>query len=82
SKTRWPCKHDTNFWYPKHPDRYSFSYEAMDRMPYMAPGLAGPKNAQAWKTPTDVWWQTIVSPTGLEKAGYPNQSHCKSWSES
>ncbi|HZL27212.1 MAG TPA: site-specific DNA-methyltransferase, partial [Acidobacteriaceae bacterium] len=24
-------------------------------------------------TPTDVWWHTIVSPTGKEKTGYPTQ---------
>ena len=23
--------------------------------------------------PTDVWWNTIVSPTGKEKTGYPTQ---------
>ena len=23
--------------------------------------------------PTDVWWHTIVSPTGREKTGYPTQ---------
>jgi site-specific DNA-methyltransferase (adenine-specific) len=23
--------------------------------------------------PTDVWWHTIVSPTGKEKTGYPTQ---------
>jgi len=25
------------------------------------------------KTPTDVWWHTIVSPTGKEKTGYATQ---------
>lgn len=25
------------------------------------------------KLPTDVWWHTIVSPTGKEKTGYPTQ---------
>ena len=39
----------------------------------MAPGLAGPEKAARGKTPTDVWWNTVVSPTGKEKTGYPTQ---------
>ena len=39
----------------------------------MAPGLVGPEKAARGKTPTDVWWNTIVSPTGREKTGYPTQ---------
>src|SRR5438128_5533306 len=39
----------------------------------MAPGLVSPEKAARGKTPTDTWWQTIVSPTGKEKTGYPTQ---------
>jgi site-specific DNA-methyltransferase (adenine-specific) len=39
----------------------------------MAPGLVPPEKAAAGKLPTDVWWHTIVSPTGREKAGYATQ---------
>ena len=39
----------------------------------MAPGLVGPEKAARGKLPTDVWWHTIVSPTGREKTGYPTQ---------
>ena len=39
----------------------------------MAPGLVGPEKANKGKTPTDSWWQTIVSPNGKEKTGYPTQ---------
>ena len=42
-------------------------------MPYMAPGLVSAEKAARGKTPTDVWWHTIVSPTGREKTGYPTQ---------
>jgi len=42
-------------------------------MPYLAPGLAGAEKAVRGKTPTDVWWNTIVSPTGKEKTGYATQ---------
>ena len=45
----------------------------MDRIPYMAPGLVGKEKAARGKTPTDVWWHTIVSPTGRERTGYATQ---------
>jgi site-specific DNA-methyltransferase (adenine-specific) len=70
---RWSPKHDTIFWYARNPDRYTFRYEDIDRIPYMAPGLVGPAKAARGKTPTDTWWNTIVSPTGREKTGYPTQ---------
>jgi site-specific DNA-methyltransferase (adenine-specific) len=73
SKSRWSAKHDNILWYVKDPKNYVFDYEAMDRIPYMAPGLVGPEKAARGKTPTDVWWHTIVSPTGKEKTGYPTQ---------
>jgi site-specific DNA-methyltransferase (adenine-specific) len=73
SRSRWPAKHDNILWYAKDPDRYVFRYDDIDRIPYMAPGLVGPEKAARGKTPTDVWWHTIVSPTGKEKTGYPTQ---------
>jgi site-specific DNA-methyltransferase (adenine-specific) len=39
----------------------------------MAPGLVTPEKAALGKLPTDVWWHTIVSPTGKEKTGYATQ---------
>ena len=39
----------------------------------MAPGLVTAEKAERGKLPTDVWWHTIVSPTGREKTGYPTQ---------
>ena len=73
SKTKWPAKHDTIFWYAKDPANYQFHLDACDRIPYMAPGLVGPEKAAKGKTPTDTWWHTIVSPNGKEKTGYPTQ---------
>jgi site-specific DNA-methyltransferase (adenine-specific) len=70
---RWPAKHDNILWYTKHPTKYTFNLNATDRIPYMAPGLVGAEKAARGKTPTDVWWHTIVSPTGKEKTGYPTQ---------
>jgi len=70
---RWPAKHDNILWYTKDPAHYTFNLTASDRIPYMAPGLVGAEKAARGKTPTDVWWHTIVSPTGKEKTGYPTQ---------
>ena len=70
---RWPAKHDNILWYTRHPTKYTFNLSATDRIPYMAPGLVGAEKAARGKTPTDVWWHTIVSPTGKEKTGYPTQ---------
>ena len=39
----------------------------------MAPGLVGKTKAARGKTPTDVWWHTIVNTNGGEKTGYPTQ---------
>ena len=73
SKRRWSPKHDNLLWYVNDPGRYTFNFDAIDRIPYMAPGLVGPEKAARGKTPTDVWWHTIVSPTGREKTGYATQ---------
>lgn len=72
-KSRWPTKHDTILWYAKDPGRYTFHYDAMDRIPYMAPGLVGAEKAARGKTPTDVWWHTIVPTNSKEKTGYATQ---------
>jgi site-specific DNA-methyltransferase (adenine-specific) len=73
SRRRWSPKHDNILWYARDPKTYTFEYEEMDRIPYMAPGLVGPEKAARGKTPTDVWWHTIVPPAGRERTGYPTQ---------
>ena len=73
SKSRWPAKHDNILVYVKDPSHYYFNSEEVDREPYMAPGLVTPEKVAAGKLPTDVWWHTIVSPTGKEKTGYATQ---------
>jgi len=73
AKKRWPAKHDNILWYTKDAERYTFNLDECDRIPYMAPGLVGAEKAARGKTPTDVWWHTIVSPTGKEKTGYATQ---------
>lgn len=72
-RDRWPAKHDTILLYAKRAGAHLFNREAIDRIPYMAPTLAGAEKAARGKLPTDTWWHTIVSPTGKEKLGYPTQ---------
>ncbi len=78
-KCWWPRKHDTLLWYVRserpdtRPAPYTFNFDAMDRIPYMAPGLVGPEKAARGKTPTDVWWHTIVPTVSKERTGYPTQ---------
>ena len=73
AKSRWPAKHDNILVYVKNPNTYHFDNAEVDREPYMAPGLVTPEKVALGKLPTDVWWHTIVSPTGREKTGYPTQ---------
>jgi site-specific DNA-methyltransferase (adenine-specific) len=73
AKYKWPTKHDTILVYVKDPKGYFFDSAEVDREPYMAPGLVTAEKAERGKLPTDVWWHTIVSPTGKEKTGYPTQ---------
>lgn len=73
STRKWPTKHDTILVYVKNPKTYFFDSTAVDREPYMAPGLVTPEKVERGKLPTDVWWHTIVSPTGNEKTGYATQ---------
>jgi site-specific DNA-methyltransferase (adenine-specific) len=73
SKRRWPAKHDTILVYVKDAQRYYYDAEAVDREPYMAPGLVSAEKTARGKLPTDVWWHTIVPTNGREKTGYPTQ---------
>jgi site-specific DNA-methyltransferase (adenine-specific) len=73
SKTRWPAKHDNILYYVKDPKHYTFNRDAVDRIPYMAPGLVSKQKAERGKFPTDTWWHTIVGTNSKEKTGYPTQ---------
>jgi site-specific DNA-methyltransferase (adenine-specific) len=73
TRRRWPPKHDTILLYVKDPRGYYFDLDAVERIPYLAPGLVGPEKAARGKTPTDTWWHTIVPTAGRERTGYPTQ---------
>ncbi len=80
AKKRWPAKHDNILWYTKDAERYTFNLDECDRIPYMAPGLVGAEKAARGKTPTDVWWHTIVSPTGKRRRDMRRRSRWGFWS--
>jgi site-specific DNA-methyltransferase (adenine-specific) len=73
SKRRWSPKHDTILVYARDEPQCFFDAEAVDREPYMAPGLVTAEKAARGKLPTDTWWHTIVPTNGSEKTGYPTQ---------
>ena len=73
TRKRWSPKHDNILWYAADPKNYTYRYDDIDRIPYKAPRLVTKEKAARGKTPTDMWWHTIVSPTGKEKTGYPTQ---------
>jgi site-specific DNA-methyltransferase (adenine-specific) len=73
SRRRWPAKHDTILVYVLDPQSYYFDQDAVDKIPYMAPGLVTPDKLERGKMPTDVWWHTIVATNSREKTGYPTQ---------
>jgi site-specific DNA-methyltransferase (adenine-specific) len=72
-RNRWPAKHDTILVYVRDRRRYHFDADAVEREPYMAPGLVTPEKAARGKLPTDVMWHTIVPTAGRERTGYPTQ---------
>ena len=72
ARDRWARKHDNILWYARS-KTWVFNREAVDRVPYLAPGLVGAEKAARGKLPTDVWWMTIVPTSGRERAGYPTQ---------
>jgi site-specific DNA-methyltransferase (adenine-specific) len=72
-RRRWPAKHDTILVYVRQAGAHHFDADAVEREPYMAPGLVTPEQAARGKRPTDVWWHTIVPTRGPERTGYPTQ---------
>ncbi len=72
-RRRWPAKHDTILVYVRTPGEHFYDADAVEREPYMAPGLVTAEKAARGKRPTDVWFHTIVPTNGREKTGYPTQ---------
>lgn len=76
ARDKWARNHDNILWYAKS-DHWTFNRDAIDRIPYMAPGLVGPDKAARGKLPTDTWWMTIVPTNSRERTGYPTQKPLK-----
>ena len=55
------------------PRRLHLQPQRLRPHPLHGPQARRPDKSARGKTPTDVWWHTIVSPTGKEKTGYPTQ---------
>ncbi len=72
-RRRWPAKHDTILVYVRTPGAHHYDADAVEREPYMAPGLVTAEKAARGKRPTDVWFHTIVPTNGRERTGYPSQ---------
>jgi site-specific DNA-methyltransferase (adenine-specific) len=72
-RRRWPAKHDTILVYVRTPGAHHYDADAVEREPYMAPGLVTAEKAARGKRPTDVWFHTIVPTNGSERTGYPSQ---------
>ena len=70
---RWPAKHDVILVYARRAGQHHFDLAGVDRVPYMAPSLQTRERAERGKTPTDVWWHTIVPTNSRERTGYPTQ---------
>jgi site-specific DNA-methyltransferase (adenine-specific) len=59
SKSKYSNKCDYILWYAKNPKKYIFNYDEIDRVPYLAPDLAGDEKAKLGKTITNNWFISI-----------------------
>ena len=57
---RWNQQYQAVFWVVKTPKKFTFNFDDMERIPYMAPGLVSKEKAARGKTPTDVWWHSRI----------------------
>jgi len=73
SKCNWAAKHDNILYYTKDKKHYTFNYDKVPRIPYLAPDLAGPEKAARGKAVTNVWTETIVPTNSKEKCNYSTQ---------
>ena len=73
SKTKWSMKHNNILYYVKDRKNYTFNFDKVPRIPYLAPELVGPEKAARGKTLSSVWWHTIVGTNSKEKQNYATQ---------
>ena len=73
SRKKWTMKHNNILYYVKDKNNYTFNFDKIPRIPYKAPGLAGPIKAAKGKIVKSVWEETIVPTNSYEKQGYATQ---------
>jgi site-specific DNA-methyltransferase (adenine-specific) len=73
SRKKWTMKHNNILYYVKDKDNYTFNFDKIPRIPYKAPGLAGPVKAARGKIIKSVWQETIVCTNSKEKQNYSTQ---------
>lgn len=78
TKKKWPTKHDNILFFAKNPKNYTYHYDQIDTIPYLAPGRVSKEKQEKGKPLTDVWWNSIVHTNSkFEKTGYPTQKPIK-----
>ena len=75
SKKRWSPKHDNILWYAKDPGNYTYRYDEIDRIPYMAPDLVGPEKA---RPPPTHGGTRSSAPTARRRRAIPPRSRSRS----
>jgi site-specific DNA-methyltransferase (adenine-specific) len=73
SRKKWTMKHNNILYYVKNKDNYTFNFDKIPRVPYLAPGLAGFDKAAIGKIVKSVWFETIVGTNSKEKCNYATQ---------
>lgn len=77
SKKKWSPKHDNILIYVKDPNNYTFRYEDIDRVPYMAPSLQSKERQELGKPVTSSWFITVEPTMSKRRTGYPTQKPYK-----
>ena len=77
-RRRWPAKHDTILVYARTPGEHHFDADAVEREPYMAPGLVSAEKAAKGKRPPTCGSTRSCRPTGARRPGIPPRSR-RAW---
>jgi site-specific DNA-methyltransferase (adenine-specific) len=72
-KNKWANKHNDILYYRKDINNYTFNYDKIPRIPYLAPAFCGKEKAAKGKIVSDTWWHSIVGTNSKEKRNYTSQ---------
>ena len=82
-RRRWPAKHDTILAYVRTPGAHHFDADAVEREPYMAPGLVGRRRRPAASARPTCGFTRSSRPTGARRPAIRRRSPrecCADWS--